>query len=216
MVRRIALVFATLLMLTLGLSVPSASAQGDYPPGPSIAAAIATDGSLLLNSGSFAGNITVEVGGEVVYSGPASDYAPVSDAAIVPGATVTITGTDADGNAVRSSTTIPVRQLPTATATAVPTPISTPVPGATVGPTALPVVTSTPVPVATSAPAPVLIVSPAAPVVVSPAAPAATHTAPALAVTGSSVSLPLVLGTLLVASGALAVLVSRRKTDVNV
>lgn len=211
MVRRFGLILASLLVLTLGFTTSPAASQGTYSPGPPIGASIGTDGSLLLNTGDFEGHIVVEVAGVEVYAGPVDDYTPITNDAVAPGATVIIRGFDSDGNAIETPTTIPEATAPTPTAvptTAPSQPTPTPVPT-----TVQRIVT----------PTPVFVVAPVAPpaaVVVTgttgtAATTATTASSPALAVTGSSVSLPVVLGTILIASGALAVLTSRRKSSTN-
>lgn len=185
--------------MIIAVSAVGASAQS-YPVGPTIGASVTADGTLLLNAGDFSGDITVAVNGEVVYTG-SSAGASAGVGAVSAGAQLTITGTNAAGETVQSSTTImsvAVQPAPTA----VPAPAPTPAPA--------------------PAPAPVFVVAPApavAPAVVVHAATTATTATTAtdakkgtaLAVTGSSTNVPVLLGTALLAAGGLAVLAGRKR-----
>lgn len=191
--------------MVLGGSAATASAQ-TYPPGSTIGASISPTGALLLNTGDYVGDIVVEVNGAVIYSGPADQAANAGLTGVAPGAQVSITGMNPAGETVRSTTVAQVAVAPTPTA----------VPA----PTAVPIVAPAPTraPVFVVAPAPV-----AAPVTVAATHPvAATHTAAAdtkkgtaLAVTGSSTSVPVLLGTMLLAAGGLALLGSRKRQSVK-
>lgn len=186
------------IAMAMATSLGPASAQ-TYPVGPTIGASVTSDGAVLLNVGDFAGDIFLAIDGVVEYTGPASG-ASVANLNVSPGAQLTITGMDASGATLRSTTTV---MAVTIAQVSTPVPAPSPVPATAPVPALAPV--SQPVFVVAPAPAPV------AAVVAATHSSTAAKKSPALAVTGSSANIPVLLGTSLLAAGGLALLAGRKR-----